>query len=56
MRSGRVQFDGAPDGLTTAKVREIYGTDDLTDDINEAVTSTSINTASPQLPKQAVGA
>ncbi|MCV0424971.1 MAG: phosphonate ABC transporter ATP-binding protein [Roseibium sp.] len=56
MRAGRVQFDGAPEALTNEKVREIYGTDYLAGDFNEAVTSTSLTTASLQLPKQAVGA
>jgi len=56
MRAGRVQFDGSPGELTTEKVREIYGTDDLGGEINEAVTSTSLSSASPRQPRQAIGA
>ncbi|MEM9631244.1 MAG: phosphonate ABC transporter ATP-binding protein [Pseudomonadota bacterium] len=56
MRDGRVHFDGAPADLTTKKVRGIYGTDDLSGDINEAVTSTSLTTATHQRPRQAIGA
>ncbi|WP_422039679.1 phosphonate ABC transporter ATP-binding protein [Roseibium sp.] len=56
MKAGQVHFDGAPADLTTDKVRAIYGTDGLGDDINEAVTSTSLHPASPRQPKQAVGA
>ncbi|WP_421981928.1 phosphonate ABC transporter ATP-binding protein [Roseibium sp.] len=56
MKAGQVHFDGAPADLTTDKVRAIYGTDSLGDDINEAVTSTSLHPTSPQQPKQAVGA
>lgn len=56
MRAGQVQFDGAPVELSTDKVREIYGTHDLSGDINEAVTSTSIPPIESQQPKIAVGA
>lgn len=56
MRDGRVQFDGTPAELSNEKVREIYGTDDLSGDINEAVTSTSIASNSFQQPRKAVGA
>jgi len=56
MKAGKVHFDGTPEALTTDKVRAIYGTETLGDDINEAVTSTSLQAASSQPPKQAVGA
>jgi phosphonate transport system ATP-binding protein len=56
MRDGSVHFDGAPANLTTEKVRTIYGTDDLSGDINEAVTSTSLTAATRQQPRQAIGA
>ena len=56
MRDGSVHFDGAPADLTTEKVRTIYGTDDLSGDINEAVTSTSLTAATRQQPRQAIGA
>ncbi len=39
MAHGRMVFDGLPGELTPSMVREIYGADD---DLNEAVTSTSI--------------
>lgn len=55
MKDGRVHFDGAPRALTTEKVRAIYGTDDLSDEINEAVTSTSLQTGSCRPQRQAVG-
>ncbi|MDN3719712.1 phosphonate ABC transporter ATP-binding protein [Roseibium salinum] len=47
MRAGRVQFDGAPETLTTDRVRQIYGTGDLSGDIDEAVTSTSLTVQAP---------
>ncbi|MET1410990.1 phosphonate ABC transporter ATP-binding protein [Roseibium sp. HPY-6] len=56
MRAGKVHFDGTPEALTTDKVRAIYGTDTLGDDIDEAVTSTSLSPVSSRQPKQAVGA
>jgi phosphonate transport system ATP-binding protein len=56
MKDGRVQFDGTPDTLTSERVRQIYGTDDLSGDINEAVTSTSLSTTTSRPPMKAVGA
>ncbi|MCX2722278.1 phosphonate ABC transporter ATP-binding protein [Roseibium salinum] len=56
MRAGRVQFDGAPETLTTDRVRQIYGTGDLSGDIDEAVTSTSLTVQAPPQHKRAVGA
>ena len=41
MRAGRVVFDGAPEALTTAVAREIYG---AVDGFSEAATSTEIET------------
>ncbi|MBC7133930.1 Phosphate-import ATP-binding protein PhnC [Pseudoruegeria aquimaris] len=41
MRDGRVVFDGAPEMLTTATAREIYGAGE---DFSEAATSTEIET------------
>ncbi len=43
MRDGAVHFDGTPAALTGARVREIYGTEDLEADIDESVTSTAIS-------------
>ncbi len=42
MRDGRVHFDGPPADLTSARLRDIYGTDNLEADIDESVTSTAI--------------
>ncbi len=55
MKDGRVQFDGTPDALTSERVRQIYGSDDLSGDINEAVTSTSLSTTTSRPPMKAVG-
>jgi len=55
MRAGQVRFDGTPDTLTSEKVRAIYGTDDLSADINEAVTSTSLPSQASRQPFKAVG-
>jgi phosphonate transport system ATP-binding protein len=44
MRAGRIVFDGAPEELTTAAAREIYGADES---FSEASTSTSIETLEP---------
>ena len=42
MAAGRVVFDGAPEQLTEAAAREIYGADGLKDAFSEAITSTSL--------------
>jgi phosphonate transport system ATP-binding protein len=42
MAAGRVVFDGAPDALTEATVRHIYGQDGEADVIDERITSTSL--------------
>ncbi|QFT31636.1 Phosphate-import ATP-binding protein PhnC [Labrenzia sp. THAF82] len=55
MRAGQVRFDGAPEALTSEKVREIYGTGELAADFNEAVTSTSISSGSHHQKIKAVG-
>lgn len=55
MRDGQVHFDGTPEALTPDKVRAIYGTDDLTAEINEAVTSTSLSSHGSPQPLKAVG-
>lgn len=46
MRGGRVIFDGSARELTSDVVREIYGSDDLSE-FNESVTSTAIRPAVP---------
>ncbi|MCL4164947.1 UNVERIFIED_CONTAM: hypothetical protein GTU68_055734 [Idotea baltica] len=56
MRAGQVHFDGTPDALTSEKVRAIYGSNDLSAPIDEAVTSTSMTPASPRPARQAAGA
>ncbi len=56
VRAGKVQFDGSPEALTSDRVREIYGTDNLGDDIDETVTSTAISSHRPPVPVQAIGA
>ncbi|MEO9527381.1 phosphonate ABC transporter ATP-binding protein [Roseibium sp.] len=56
MRAGQVHFDGTPDALTSEKVRAIYGSNDLSAPIDEAVTSTSMTSASPRPARQAAGA
>jgi len=45
MRDGRIVFDGAPDELTTATARDIYGAGA---DFSEAATSTEIRDHAPQ--------
>jgi phosphonate transport system ATP-binding protein len=45
MQGGRVVFDGAPDELTEAAAREIYGADGLEEAFSEAITSTSLDGA-----------
>lgn len=45
MAAGEVVFDGAPDQLTSAAVRMIYGSAADGSDIDETMTSTSIDTA-----------
>ena len=40
MAAGRVVFDGPPQALTMAAVREVYGAE--ADEISEEITSTSI--------------
>jgi phosphonate transport system ATP-binding protein len=47
MRDGRVRFDGAPADLTQERIHEIYGTAGLDEEIDEAVTSTSLGTLRP---------
>jgi phosphonate transport system ATP-binding protein len=47
MRAGRVVFDGAPEQLTTAVAREIYGADE---GFSEAATSTEIETLTADQP------
>ncbi|AQQ07068.1 phosphonate ABC transporter ATP-binding protein [Roseibium algicola] len=44
MRDGFLVFDGAPEALTTAVAREIYGADES---FNEAATSTAIDAGQP---------
>ncbi len=46
MRCGRVIFDGSARDLTATVVREIYGSEDLSD-FNESVTSTTIRPGVP---------
>ncbi|MHA3915410.1 phosphonate ABC transporter ATP-binding protein [Halovulum sp. GXIMD14793] len=46
MREGRVMFDGSAAQLTAGVVRDIYGTDDLSE-IDEAVTSTATRITEP---------
>jgi phosphonate transport system ATP-binding protein len=45
MREGQVRFDGTPHQLTQERVHEIYGIAGLDEDIDEAVTSTSVASA-----------
>jgi phosphonate transport system ATP-binding protein len=47
MRAGRVVFDGAPEELTTAVAREIYGADE---GFSEAATSTEIESLTADQP------
>ncbi|GAB4534876.1 MAG: phosphonate ABC transporter ATP-binding protein [Roseibium sp.] len=56
MRAGQVRFDGAPEALTSERVRAIYGHDHLGEELNEAVTSTSLIAHSSRSSRQAVGA
>ena len=51
MREGRVHFDGAPSDLTPERVRGIYGTERLEDDIDETVTSTTFSLDRPAKPR-----
>lgn len=51
MRDGQVRFDGSPADLTQERIREIYGIDGLDADIDEAVTSTSIDAGKPMKPR-----
>lgn len=51
MRAGRVVFDGAPEELTTAVARDIYGADDS---FSENATSTEIGALGPSLPERPV--
>lgn len=48
MARGAVVFDGAPEELTTAAVRMIYGADADGQELSEAITSTSITVPSRQ--------
>ena len=50
MAQGRVVFDGTPDELTIEVVREIYGSDSTGAEIDERMTSTSINAPAVQIP------
>ena len=52
MAQGRVVFDGTPEQLTTDVARELYGAEGL----DEAMTSTSIETPRAKKPKLAAGA
>ena len=45
MLEGKVVFDGSPDELTTDMVHRIYGIDEAEEQLNEAVTSTSVGAA-----------
>ena len=45
MQGGKVVFDGAPEELTEAAAREIYGADGFDDAFSEAITSTSLASA-----------
>jgi phosphonate transport system ATP-binding protein len=45
MAAGRVVFDGAPEELTREAVRMVYGAEADSEEISEAMTSTSINPA-----------
>ena len=47
MQGGRVVFDGAPDDLTEAAAREIYGAKGLDEAFSEAITSTSLGGGRP---------
>lgn len=49
MKDGRVHFDGDAFDLTDSRVRDIYGTASFDAEIDESVTSTSINTPSEKL-------
>jgi phosphonate transport system ATP-binding protein len=42
MAAGRVVFDGAPEDLTTAVARDLYGADGLAEAFSENMTSTSL--------------
>ena len=42
MAAGRIVFDGAPDQLTTAALRQIYGDDGGGGALDERITSTSL--------------
>jgi phosphonate transport system ATP-binding protein len=46
MRAGRVVFDGAPEELTTATARDIYGADET---FSESATSTEIGALDPSM-------
>ncbi len=48
MRGGRVHFDGKAADLTNARVHDIYGTTSLSDEIDESVTSTTIEPVKEQ--------
>jgi len=43
MRTGEVVFDGAPEALDHERIREIYGSADAHEDIDENVTSTALS-------------
>ena len=48
MAAGKVVFDGPPEQLTAAAVREVYGADADGSEISEAITSTSIRAPRPR--------
>ena len=50
MAAGRIVFDGAPNELTEAAAREIYGADGLKEAFSEAITSTSLWTPRRRSP------
>jgi phosphonate transport system ATP-binding protein len=43
MRSGRIVFNGAPSSLTTEKVLEIYGTDEDSEELIQAMAAGPVN-------------
>jgi phosphonate transport system ATP-binding protein len=55
MAAGRVVFDGKPEALTAAAVREIYGTDKDGAGIDETMTSTAINISALAAEQQSAG-
>jgi phosphonate transport system ATP-binding protein len=44
MAAGKVVFDGPPEHLTTAALRDVYGAGANGSDVSEAITSTGMRT------------